>query len=170
MVEHVHSATVAPRDAEDGPDPTDVVEPDPGAVFDAYGAETVDELVAAGRERLPDPIAEADDAQVAALFAGEVAAPAREGGCEDGGDAPRGSDRRSSGDGVEDAAASDLLADLERAVTTVDDGSDAARDSGADRSERREPDEEATDADVAAALDAAEAVYEGDLPDEVPFE
>lgn len=75
MVEHVHSATVSPRRADDGPDPVEAVDPDPGAVFDANDAETVDELVASGSgaEAPTEPLLEADDEDVAALVADAAA-------------------------------------------------------------------------------------------------
>lgn len=143
------------------PDPVADVESDPAAVFDAHGADTVDELVASGSEPAPEPGAEADDAEIAALFAdglepSDGAAGTHRGTATDDAASESDTDERSARADSGDA----VLTELERAAGSADAAADA--DDGSVT--------EAADADVADALAAAEAVYEGDLPDEIPFE
>lgn len=170
------------------------VDADPGAVLEEHGADTVDDLVAE-EEPAPEPPApdiEADDEDVAALFGDDLEAPeysrtgdAAAADARTGADAPErpGADAapstrvssrwdgsaadtpEASGDGdVEEILpdrGADVLADLERAAEDVE-ATTAAVEPDLER--------EATDEDVAEALDAAEEVYEGELPDDVPFE
>lgn len=126
-------------------DALDDVDADPGAVFEAHDADSVDELVVGGSE----PATGQDD-DVDALFADGLEAPSRRSS----------RDRPEPDDGQQPT--DDVLAALERAA-----------ESAACSGEERDPGEldgDATDAEVEAAIVAAEEVYEGELPDEIPFE
>lgn len=55
------------------PEAVDDVEADPSAVFDAHGADSIDELLASGPEESDDEAASEDD--VAALFSDGLSSP-----------------------------------------------------------------------------------------------
>lgn len=134
------------------PDAVDDVEADPAAVFEACGADSVDELVEHGaptQSGESSPTDDADDA-VAAVLTGGLQ-DRRDADASEGVDA--GQIEQPDADAVGDA----LFPAVEERVAAADDGP-----------ERAEP-VEASDDDVAAAIEAAEAVYEGDRPDTIPF-
>lgn len=126
------------------------VEADPGAVFDAHGAESVDELVASGESPERDT---ASDRAVIRLFEGDLDRPERRSSDE--------IDRSGTPRTGESTTTPAVLTDLERAI---------------EASESDDPDVLSTedldldDADVADALAAAEELDGGELPPSVPDE
>lgn len=140
---------------QSAPELVESVEADPGAVFEAHGADSVDELVA------PEPPAadHGDDAAVEGLLDGSLSPPERV--------------RRSERSTAPSAAASvetpaedadapgAAMVELERAIEETPDrpeqpGEDAAAD--------------VEDEEVAAALADAEDLHEGELPETISFE
>lgn len=144
------------------PDALPEVEADPRAIFDAHGAETVDELVAARGDDAADSEGSASDVERALDGLDRVSTePAPAGrstheGCGNLADSATG--RAGSADA--DEFASDVF-------ETVEDAPDRAES----RPERTVP-EGVDDAELVTAFEAAANVEsaEGDLPDTVPFE
>jgi len=134
------------------PELVEAVDADPGAVFDAHGADSVDELVAPE----PDASGSGDDAAVEGLLEGSLSAPERTRHQER--PAEQAADRT-----VDDAASPEPIAvDLERAIEETPSRREAEH-------AREEPAADVAD-DVAAALADAEDVREGELPETISFE
>jgi hypothetical protein len=142
------------------------VEADPGAVFDAHGAESVDELVdegASDRGSTGGAAAERDadsDRAVSQLFAGGLDRPERRAAPDRRGDAGAGPEPATAGDRTGASTTTPaVLADLERAI-----------DAAADDPAAVDPDDldELDDADVEDALAAAADLDDEELPESVP--
>lgn len=188
MLEDSQDATLGRRRSQPAaPDAIAQVEADPGAVFDEYDADSVDELVASEDEAEADGPdgCTADDVAVAAMFDDGLEAPEADAASAGERDAPRDAPRDAGPDASEDRTEprDGLLAGLtapdadgssgaavpesSTAGSGEPAGVGAAEPSGPDEPA---PDDLADDAEVAAALEAAESVHEGELPDEIPFE
>lgn len=128
------------------------VESDPGAVLDAHGADSIDDLVTPAVEESES----GDDAAVAGLFEGSLSRP------EPSRSAERSADRPADRPAAEADAPGVELADLERAIADASDRPEGEY-TGAELADAVEDDE------VATALADAEDVSEGDRPD-VTFE
>jgi len=127
------------------------VEADPGAVFEAHGAESVEELVTEEGATERD---EASDRAVSRLFEEDLSRPERRSTA--GGEPTRQSE---TGESTTTPA---VLADLERAIEVTD---------GADPTDLEDVElAELDDADVAAALAAAEELDGNGTAPSVPAE
>lgn len=173
MIEDSQDATLGRgRSQSTAVDAVEQVEADPGAVFEAHGATSVDELVAgddatgvgaAGDDEAADDGPDgctADDVAVAAMFEDGIEAPAT---TTESTSASESSEANSE----EDREA--LLDELERSATGCDSTETEHADSGGTEREGSASEPLVEDDEVAAALQAAEAVHEGDLPEEIPF-
>lgn len=131
------------------PDAVDDVEADPAAVFEACGADSVDELVEHGA---PTQSGESD-----ATASDDAVGSMLTEGLADGSDAAANDPAAGRRGGVDAEAVGDaLFPAIERHVV---ERSDDPTDDPV----------EASDDEVAAAIEAAEAIYEGDRPDTIPF-
>lgn len=149
------------------------VEADPGAVFEAHGAESVDELVADGGAAEGETAG--DDSAVDRLFAEELSRPERRPDASrdrshpgtSRADAGRG---RSSAETGESVTKPSVLDDLERAIDASE-GGDAPDLDDVGLQDLADGNLDALeDGDVADALAAAEELEDGELPVAVPEE
>ncbi|GAB3691090.1 hypothetical protein GCM10028857_28110 [Salinarchaeum chitinilyticum] len=131
------------------PDAARNVEADPGAVFDAHGADSVDELVAS--DGSPERDAGSDRA-VIRLFEGGLDRPERRSADE--------IERSGTARVGESTTTPAVLGELERAIEASE-SDDPATLSAEDL-------DALDDGDVADALAAAEELEEGELPESVP--
>lgn len=141
------------------------VEADPGAVFEAHGAESVDELVAEdASERGSQSGAERDadsDRAVDRLFASGLDRPERREPPEHCAGGSTGTEPATATDRTEPSTTTPaVLADLERAIEAADADDPAAVDP-ADL-------DELDDADVEDALAAAADLDDEELPESLP--